>query len=145
MALADRLRTERLSKGMSPSALAEKAGISKAYVSQLEGGAQENPSLDVLKRISDALGITVGRLIGGDVAAPVVAERDPPEPGLRDFLEDRRRRGRVVPERDVQLLLNLQWRGGSRGGRPRTRDDWASFYEHILPLWDRGRGGDDEP
>ena len=141
MNIGDRLKTERLSAGLSVTDLAERAGISKAYASQLEAGAQQNPSLDVLKTLADALGISVGRLIGGEVAVP--ATQPPPEradPGLEAFLEERRRRGHPLPEQDIQLLLRLQWRGGSRGSRPRTKEAWASFYEHLLPMWEGGAG-----
>jgi len=143
--IGERLRTERMLKGLSVTELADRAGISKAYVSQLEAGAQQNPSLDVLKKLADALEITVGRLIGGEVAAPASLQPPPPgDPGLYEFLEERRKRGRPVPEEDVQLLLRLQWRGGAQGTRPRTKEDWASFYEHLLPMWERGTGAEHE-
>ena len=139
------LKPVRLQKGMSMTQLAEKSGISKAYLSQLEAGAQENPSLEVLRKLAVALETTIGDLIGGEVATPAAEETSRVEdPGLQSFLAERRKQGRPLPSGDVQLLLRLQWRGGSRGERPRSKEQWAFFYKNLLPMWDRGIGGDDE-
>jgi len=138
--IGERLKTERMSKGIGLSELADRARLSKAYVSQLEAGHQANPSLDVLQRIAGALGITVGRLIGGE---GVRASSVPPameDPGLEAFVEERRRQGEPIPEADVQLLLNLQWRGGKAG---RSKEDWALIYGVIRRMWDRS-GGENE-
>ena len=133
MSIGDRLKTERLLKGMSLTQLADKAGVSKAYLSQLEAGHQANPSLEVLKRIGEALHITVGRLVGGEGVRAAATLQKVDDPGLEAFVEERRRQGKPIPERDIQLLLNLQWRGGRR---LRTKEDWATFYEVIVRMWD---------
>ncbi len=52
----------RLAKGMSISALANKAGISKGYVSDIEKGVKDNPSIEILDRIASALEINVSEL-----------------------------------------------------------------------------------
>ncbi len=60
--LAQSVRVHRESRGLSLGGLAEKAGISKASLSKIEAG-QGNPSLEVLRRIADALNIPTGALL----------------------------------------------------------------------------------
>ncbi len=43
--------------------LAERAKVTKAYVSQLETGKRKNPSLAVLKRLAKALRVPVTELL----------------------------------------------------------------------------------
>jgi transcriptional regulator with XRE-family HTH domain len=43
--------------------LAEKAGVTDAYIAMLETGKRENPSLTILKRLARALGVQVTELL----------------------------------------------------------------------------------
>lgn len=49
-------------KGMSLSKLAEKAGISKGYLSNIEAGIKENPTTEMLDKIANALDVDVSDL-----------------------------------------------------------------------------------
>ncbi|MBP3951530.1 helix-turn-helix domain-containing protein [Bacillus suaedae] len=51
------IRDLRKSKGMSLNELAQVSGVSKSYISYIERGLQKNPSIIVLKKISEALNI----------------------------------------------------------------------------------------
>lgn len=51
------IRDLRKSKGMSLNELAQISGVSKSYISYIERGLQKNPSIIVLKKISEALNI----------------------------------------------------------------------------------------
>ena len=62
--LAERLQIWREAKGLSLRALEEKAGISNAYLSQIETGKVKEPSLTNLKKIAAAYGVSVSTLIG---------------------------------------------------------------------------------
>ncbi|RST73735.1 helix-turn-helix domain-containing protein [Siminovitchia acidinfaciens] len=53
----------REQKGYSLSKLADKAGISKSYLSYIERDMQRNPSLQVLSKIAHPLGVTVEQLL----------------------------------------------------------------------------------
>lgn len=53
-----RLRELRRGKGLSQEALSEKAEITSNYLSRLERGT-ENPTLDTLIRIADALEVEI--------------------------------------------------------------------------------------
>jgi XRE family transcriptional regulator of biofilm formation len=58
------IQTIREAKGMTQRDLATKAKITAGYVAQLELGVRKNPSLEVLQRISKALGVPVTELLG---------------------------------------------------------------------------------
>lgn len=49
-------------RGMSAKALADAAGISAPYLSQLEGGVREG-SIDAMKKLADALKVTIDELV----------------------------------------------------------------------------------
>jgi len=56
------VRVWREHRGLSASALAEKAGIAQPYLSQIETGRREG-TLRTMKKIADALQVTVDDLI----------------------------------------------------------------------------------
>lgn len=58
MSVGERVRREREKRGLTCSALADKAGISPAMVSQIENDHAE-PSLETLENISKVLGVSV--------------------------------------------------------------------------------------
>jgi transcriptional regulator with XRE-family HTH domain len=60
--LGDELRAARLAAGWSQEALAERAGISRNYVSLLELG-RKSPTVDVLLAICRALDISAADVI----------------------------------------------------------------------------------
>lgn len=66
--LGEKLRMSRARKEWNLTETSEKAGISPAYLSQIERG-QVNPSIDVLKRLAEVL----------DVSLPVVMNRTNPQ------------------------------------------------------------------
>jgi transcriptional regulator with XRE-family HTH domain len=60
--LGDELRNARKNARLTQEGLAFDAGIDRTYVSQLERD-KKSPTVDVLFRICDALGISVAELI----------------------------------------------------------------------------------
>ena len=76
--LADRIgsavRVHRRGRDLSLDALADRAGLSKSILARIERG-QGNPSIETLWRISEALELPLGQLVGGD-AAPRVRKID---------------------------------------------------------------------
>ena len=63
-ALGARLRELRREKGLKLAALANKSGVSLAYVSEVERG-RKLPSLEVLDRLAGALGLSVLVVLDG--------------------------------------------------------------------------------
>ncbi len=58
-----RLRAWRRERGFTRAELAKKAGVTELYISQLELGLRENPSLPVVRRLAKALGVSAGELL----------------------------------------------------------------------------------
>jgi len=64
--IGERIKYLRLRKGYSISRLAKEAGVSKTYLSNLDRGIQNNPSLHFLEKVAERLGITVDQLISDE-------------------------------------------------------------------------------
>ena len=112
---------------MSQPALAAAADVSKGYIFSLEAGEQENPSLGVMLKIADALGVTIADLVNAPVttrAAPAAVEV--PE-SLKRFAARRRRAGQPVTHEEMEMLMAIQL----RGRRPESVTDWEFLYEAI--------------
>jgi XRE family transcriptional regulator of biofilm formation len=54
----------RASKDMTQRDLAREAQVTPGYIAQLEMGIRKNPSLKVLKKLAEALGVPVTELLG---------------------------------------------------------------------------------
>ncbi|MFF2877287.1 helix-turn-helix domain-containing protein [Gottfriedia sp. NPDC057991] len=54
----------RIKKGLTLSELAEKANISKSYLSNIERELNDNPSIQVVEKISKVLGVEFRTLLG---------------------------------------------------------------------------------
>lgn len=66
------IRRGRLARGWTQAQLAEAAELSANYVARLERG-ELGPSLYVAHRLSSALGVEIGALVGPDEPAAPVA------------------------------------------------------------------------
>lgn len=60
--LGENLRYWRERRGMDVAQLAEKSGLSRTYIYEIENGVKNNPALDKLRSIAAALGITLADL-----------------------------------------------------------------------------------
>ncbi len=89
--MANRLRTARLSKGLTQRELAERVGTDQGHVSRLERN-HRGVSVEILGAIARELGVTVSFLLGESAYGPssgrdVLDGLDVPQ-GLRDLAED---------------------------------------------------------
>jgi transcriptional regulator with XRE-family HTH domain len=66
MSFAAKLKDLRMRSGKSLQELADAIGISKAHVWDLETGKSKNPSIDLLKKLSDHFKVSVATLVGED-------------------------------------------------------------------------------
>jgi transcriptional regulator with XRE-family HTH domain len=57
------LKDLRARRGLSQQTLADRVGVSDAYIAMLETGTRRNPSLILLQRLARALGVPVTRLL----------------------------------------------------------------------------------
>lgn len=67
MIFAEKLKSERKSKGWSQEELAEKLFVSRQSVSKWENG-QNYPSIEIIIKISDLLSVTIDELLRSDEA-----------------------------------------------------------------------------
>lgn len=64
MQVGERIKKRRILKNYSITELAIKANVSKSYLSYIERGIQENPSLQVLSRLAKTLDVSLEELTG---------------------------------------------------------------------------------
>lgn len=57
------IRTKRQAAGLTQAELAKRARVTQGYVAQIEGGRKKSPSLESLRRLAKALGVTVAELL----------------------------------------------------------------------------------
>ena len=85
--LGKRIREIRKRQGLSQERLAERASISPQYVSNIERG-NENPTLDLLLRVADALKLSLGQMCDFETVGGYESEKTA-EIHKRDFTKGR--------------------------------------------------------
>jgi transcriptional regulator with XRE-family HTH domain len=124
--LGARIRAYRTMRRMSLRSLAEFAGASASFISQLERG-QTSASVGMLRRVAGGLGLTMADLFSEDgTGGPQVlrhADRAelPAGPGVRKFLISRR------PVQHVEIYAGRFEPGASTGADPYTHGDAQEF------------------
>jgi transcriptional regulator with XRE-family HTH domain len=114
-----RIRRFRRQKGMTQADLARAAGVSPAYLSELEAGLGRRPSGRILLSIAEALGVTVADLLGRPLRPPRAGALPK---GLAEFARDAH-----LPDGDVEMLASIRWRGDP----PRTAKRWEVILDSI--------------
>ncbi|MES9684677.1 transcriptional regulator [Bacillus sp. AFS001701] len=66
----------RKKRGLSLSELAKKADISKSYLSNIEREINDNPSIQVLEKLSKVLGVDMSTLLGKNVDTELHLEKE---------------------------------------------------------------------
>jgi transcriptional regulator with XRE-family HTH domain len=72
--LGERVRGLRAERGLQQRQVAEKAELTPSMVSQIESG-RLTPSLNTLRRLAEALGVTIAMLLDGQPAGSLVVSR----------------------------------------------------------------------
>ncbi len=124
--IGKRIANLRKLKNLTLPELAEKSGVSKGYISQLENEIIVSPSVDTVKKLADALDVTIADLL----EAPKVTAYMAPEitdKSLEEFIEERRRGGKPIPEDIIRALAQIK----TRKKGPMSKEDWAYLYETI--------------
>lgn len=65
--IGKRIRELRIQKRYSITELAERAGVAKSYISNIERGIMSNPSIQFLEKVADSLGVSMDDLINDPV------------------------------------------------------------------------------
>ena len=69
MDIGTQLSALRRKRGQSLQDVAETVGVSRAHIWELEKGRTANPSMSLVVRLADHLGLSVGFVIGEDLEA----------------------------------------------------------------------------
>lgn len=125
VSLGIRIHDLREQRGMTLGDLERDSGVSKGYLSQLERGEASNPTVDILTKISQGLGVPVSELLGEANAEETALTRLPA--GLRSLMNQAAERGTPMADEDVRMLLGIRY----RGRQPRTAEDFAFLLETI--------------
>ena len=96
-ALGEFIKSQRELADMSVRRLADLAGVSNPYLSQIERGLRR-PSAEILQQLANALKISVEALY---VRAGLLADDDGERPGVREAIADD---PRLTPEQKQALI-----------------------------------------
>jgi transcriptional regulator with XRE-family HTH domain len=118
---AKRVRDRRSQEGLSQQELADKIGISRNYLSQIERGQATNLSWQVREKLSSLLGLKE------EPPAEPMEPTDLP-PSLAEFAQKAN-----LPPDDVLMLARLKY----RGQQPTSPEKWELLYNVIKMTVDR--------
>jgi transcriptional regulator with XRE-family HTH domain len=129
--LSGNIRSRRTQLGLTLETLAERTGVSRAMLSEIERGSK-NPTIKVVCQIAEGLGCTVSQLLGEEVRTPetlqIVRQSDrqlllDPHSGVERYLLSP-----TFHRRGIELLWYVIPPGQSTGTFPPHR---AGVEEHI--------------
>ena len=127
ISLGKRIRSMRKARKLSLRDLNKLSGVTISYISQLERGDAQNPSLKRVSMIAKGLGVDLSDLLSeerdedGNLAGLTLEDQSE----LREFLETMRHEGNPVPEEDVRMLEAINLRGHL------SSEDFAALYQVI--------------
>lgn len=136
--VGDRIRARRVGLGMTLAAVAESAGLSLPYVSNLERG-RGNPTLDALQAIARALDMPLGELVGdgeqhvgGDLVlaqAPASLLQFARSPRFQSAVQRLAAEHSCSPDDMRQRLLVGMVSAPRRGRGDPTEEDWRRLLD----------------
>lgn len=137
VAIGGRLRAARRARGLTLRALAERAGVTESFLSQVERDVS-SPSIASLQRISRALDLSIAQLFDGPAPAGRLVRRterrrvDYAGLGAVDEFLTADVRGRL------QVILSTIAPGGGTGPEPyahESDEECVVVLEGALELW----------
>lgn len=136
--LGAKVRFLRQGKGWSLADLAEKSGVSKAYISDLENGLSGKPNVQYLFNIAVALDVTIDDLVQEAITRePRSKRKRAPEelpPGLWDLQQELARSPETaLTDEEVEKLAQVNF----RGNRPKDREGWRFVLQAIRMAGER--------
>jgi transcriptional regulator with XRE-family HTH domain len=137
LALGARIRTIRRARGQTLRQLADRAGVTESFLSQVEREVA-SPSIATVQRVAHALDLSIAELFAEEPAAGRVVRREDRRrvayPGLKavdEFLTSN------VAGR-LQVILSSIEPGGGTGAEPYTHDsdeEVVVVLEGVLDVW----------
>jgi transcriptional regulator with XRE-family HTH domain len=125
--VGERLRMLRGFRRLTLRAVADRSGLSESFISQVERG-RSNASIGSLKRIADALGVTMADLFGPDgTPGPRVLRRDD-RPALSFGVLGRKFLLTPRPLEQLEVFAGELEVGGSTGEQPYAHGDSEELF-----------------
>lgn len=93
MRVGERIKRLRSKNKLSITELSIKAQVSKSYLSYIERGIQENPSLQVLSRLAKTLEVSLEELTGHPISKHEEVSLPPIDPEWLDMINEAIRNG----------------------------------------------------
>ncbi len=132
--VGDRIREIREAKKLTQEQLAEKAAISKGFLSDLENG-KRNVSSEYLLRIANSLNASVDYLLRGTADAQITTREPvviPPE------LSEAAEKLKLTYAQTIELLdahRSVLAKRSNRQSKPFTVDDWIALHKAIKQVF----------
>lgn len=130
--LGAKIRFYRQGRGWSLGDLAERSGVSKAYISDLENGAAGKPNIQYVFNIAVALDVTLDDLLKEATSKDqrVKRRRSPDElpPGLAELQAQLN-----LSDDEVEMLAQVNF----RGNRPKDLEGWRFVLQAIKMAGER--------
>ena len=135
MEIGDNIKKYREIQGLTLPDLAARAGVSKAFLWEIESGKSKRPGAEVLFKIAEVLGVTIAHLMGREPEKMLQNLIEPEiNDGLRSFINERRRQGNPLDPEEIKSLSFVQL----KGGRPATKEQWALVYGMLREMTGSG-------
>lgn len=133
-----KIRFLRQGKGWSLMELADKSGISKAYISDLENGAAGKPNIQYVFNVAVALDVTLDDLLRDATAKEPRPRKRRAVEELPPGLEELQKELALTPElaltdEEVESLAQVNF----RGNRPRDKEGWRFVLQAIRMAGER--------
>lgn len=129
--LGQRIRFLRQGRGWSLADLADRSGLSKAYISDVENGAAGKPNVQYLFQIAEALETTIDGLLTeatSGASSKSKKERQELPAGLEELQQEL-----DLSDNDVERLASINF----RGDRPRDKEGWRFLLQTLQLLGQR--------
>ena len=107
---ADRLRKYRQIRGLKQADLARNAGVPPSAISHFEAG-ERKPSFETLRRLAEALGVTIDFLLGRIDEEEGLVDADPLYRGFQEMNDEDRKL-----TRDFMEMLKTRHSGTQNDG-----------------------------
>lgn len=126
--VGDRIKQRRLELRWTQDQLAQKAGISKSFLSDLENG-KRSVSADNLLDVARVLGVSLDYLMTGKAVESPVAEVPVPASLARFAAEERLSFRQTLMLLDMQKQIVAHRSAKKKDGLEGV--DWRAFYEAV--------------
>ncbi|WP_100012071.1 helix-turn-helix domain-containing protein [Lentibacillus sediminis] len=101
--LGTNIKNIREKKGLTLSECAQRAKVSKSYLSNIERNKNRNPSISILERLANVLDVDLRRLIDTDLENSVLSDRE-----WMEFVHELKESG-VKKDQVQQVIEFTRW------------------------------------